>query len=130
MDMGECFRRRKELVLTSDKAPVKLILQVSSRASTGPELANKIALLICLTQVTSDHLSAFEKLIEAYGKIADALPRFDRLGAALKDDHDFQAVVALMYADIIEFHRRAYRFIRRKCKWFSDVSGYADGARH
>jgi hypothetical protein len=69
-----------------------------------------------MEQISSDHLDAFEKLIEAYGKIADALPRFDRLSAALKD-HNFQAVLALMYADILEFHRRAYKFVRRRCKY-------------
>ena len=117
-------------MLTSGKAPVKLILQVSSYAITTPDPPHKIAILIYLTKITSDHLGAFEKLIEAYGKIADALPRFDRLGAALKDDHDFQAVVALMYADILEFHRRAYKFIRRKCKAVSSIFGHADKPRH
>ncbi|ORY00158.1 hypothetical protein BCR34DRAFT_606363 [Clohesyomyces aquaticus] len=72
-------------------APVKLILQISS-----------------------DFQNAFEKLIEAYGKIADALPRFDRLDAALKHDHNFQAVLALVYTDILDFHRRAYKFVRMK----------------
>jgi hypothetical protein len=70
-----------------------------------------------LDQISSDHLNAFEKLIEAYGKIADALPRFDRLSAALKDDHNFQAVVALMYANVLEFHRRAYKFVRKRCRF-------------
>ena len=61
-------------------------------------------------------MGAFEKLIDAYEKIADNLPRFDRLGAALKHDHNFQTALALVYADILEFHRRAYKFIRRRCK--------------
>lgn len=67
-------------------------------------------------QVTVDSISAFEKLIEAYGKIADMLPRLDRLSHALFNDHNFQNVLALVYADILEFHRRAYKFVRRKCK--------------
>jgi hypothetical protein len=62
-----------------------------------------------------DSLSAFEKLIEAYGKIADMMPRLDRLEKALHDDHNFQNVLALVYSDIVEFHRRAYKFVRRKC---------------
>ncbi|KAF2678067.1 hypothetical protein K458DRAFT_377432 [Lentithecium fluviatile CBS 122367] len=64
--------------------------------------------------ITVDSLVAFEKLIEAYGKIADMLPRFDRLATALSHDHNFQALLALVYADILEFHRRAYKFVRRK----------------
>ena len=67
-----------------------------------------------------DSLSAFEKLIEAYGKIADLLPRLDRLSAALGTDINFQNVLALVYSDILEFHRRAYKFVRRRCKsWTS-----------
>ncbi|KAJ4304939.1 hypothetical protein N0V90_000467 [Kalmusia sp. IMI 367209] len=64
--------------------------------------------------ITTDSLGAFEKLIDAYGKIADMLPRFDRLAAALSHDHNFQAVLALVYVDVLEFHRRAYKFVRRK----------------
>ncbi|EMD86414.1 hypothetical protein COCHEDRAFT_1116517 [Bipolaris maydis C5] len=64
--------------------------------------------------IAVDSISAFEKLIEAYGKIADMLPRLDRLNHALADDHNFQNVLALVYSDIVEFHRRAYKFVRRK----------------
>ncbi|CAN9168468.1 unnamed protein product [Alternaria alternata] len=67
-----------------------------------------------MLMVTHDSLSALEKLIEAYGKIADMLPRLDRLSNALTDDHNFQNVLALVCSDIVEFHRRAYKFVRRK----------------
>lgn len=67
-------------------------------------------------QITMDSLSAFERLIEAYGKIADLLPRLDRLSAALGTDINFQNVLALVYSDILEFHRRAYKFVRKKCE--------------
>jgi hypothetical protein len=75
----------------------------------------------CNQQITVDSISAFEKLIEAYGKIADMLPRLDRLGNALVNDHNFQNVLALVYSDIIEFHRRAYKFVRRKCELSSRI---------
>ncbi len=45
--------------------------------------------------------------------IGEAMPRFDRLSAAFKDDTEFQQVLGLFYADILEFHRRAYKFFRR-----------------
>jgi hypothetical protein len=64
-----------------------------------------------------DSLSAFEKLIDAYAKIADMMPSLDRLEHALRDDHNFQNVLALVYSDILEFHRRAYKFVRKKCKY-------------
>jgi len=66
---------------------------------------------LCL-QVACDHLGAFEKLIKAYAAIAEALPRFDILAVALKDHPDFQQVLATVYCDILEFHRRAYRVFR------------------
>ncbi|KAK4986013.1 hypothetical protein LTR66_008008 [Elasticomyces elasticus] len=63
-----------------------------------------------MLQIASDYVTAFEKLIDAYGQIAETLPRFDRLSAALRETPDFQNVLAVVYADILEFHRRAYKF--------------------
>ncbi|OQV09949.1 WD domain-containing protein [Cladophialophora immunda] len=71
-------------------APIKLMLQLATR-----------------------HLSSFDSLMGAYVKIADSLPRFDRYSVAIPQG-DFQNVLALVYANIIEFHRRAYKFFRRK----------------
>ncbi|CAN9085629.1 unnamed protein product [Alternaria alternata] len=67
-----------------------------------------------MLMITLDSLSAFEKLIDAYGKIGDMLPRLDRLSNALIGDQNFQKVLALVFADIVEFHRRAYKFVRRR----------------
>ncbi|CAN9080703.1 unnamed protein product [Alternaria alternata] len=67
-----------------------------------------------MLMITVDSLSAFEKLIDAYGKIGDMLPRLDRLSNALIGDQNFQKVLALVFSDIVEFHRRAYKFVRRK----------------
>lgn len=54
-----------------------------------------------------DYVDALDKLIDAYRKIADSLPSLDRLSSALKDNHDFQVVLADLYGDILEFHRYA-----------------------
>ncbi|RYN71715.1 hypothetical protein AA0117_g9282 [Alternaria alternata] len=67
-----------------------------------------------MLMITVDSLSAFEKLIDAYGKIGDMLPRLDRLSNALVGDQNFQKVLALVFSDIVEFHRRAYKFVRRR----------------
>ena len=42
------------------------------------------------------------------------MPRFDRLSAAFKDDKEFPHVMSHFYEDILEFHRRAYMFFRRR----------------
>jgi hypothetical protein len=75
-----------------------------------------ITRLLTLLQLATDHISAFEKLISAYAQIAENLPRFDRLSTALRDSPDFQQVIAVVYSDILEFHRQAYKFFRRTGK--------------
>ena len=67
-----------------------------------------------MRQVTSEYLSAFEKLMNAYASIADALPRFDILESVLKTKIDFQYLLADFYSDILEFHGHAYAFIRSR----------------
>ncbi|KAH7068217.1 hypothetical protein BKA63DRAFT_109499 [Paraphoma chrysanthemicola] len=66
-----------------------------------------------LMKLATDHISAFEKLIRAYGQIADFMPRFDRLSKALIGEPDFQQALAVVYSDILEFHRHSYKFFRR-----------------
>ncbi len=46
--------------------------------------------------------------------IGEAMPRFDRLSAAFKDNGDFQQILGLFYSDILEFHGRAYKFFRQR----------------
>lgn len=84
----------------------------------------KARITYCEQQITVDSLSAFEKLIDAYGKIGDMLPRLDRLSNALLGDQNFQKVLALVFSDIVEFHRRAYKFVRRRCKVATSVMIY------
>ena len=71
-------------------------------------------------------MSAFDKLIDAYGRIAETLPRLEKYSEAFSDNSAFLGKMALYYADILEFHRRAYKFVRRKCK--SDQSEERLGA--
>ncbi|KAI9708049.1 MAG: hypothetical protein M1820_004253 [Bogoriella megaspora] len=66
--------------------------------------------------LASGFTQAFELLISAYKEIAQTLPRFDRLSSIFKTEPDFQHVLAVFYADIVEFHRRAYQFVRRRGK--------------
>ncbi|RFU24742.1 hypothetical protein B7463_g11594, partial [Scytalidium lignicola] len=67
-----------------------------------------------MLKLASDFLSSFDKLIGAYVRIAENLPRFDRLSVAFQGTSDFQQVLAMVYSDILEFHRRAYKFFRRR----------------
>jgi hypothetical protein len=60
-----------------------------------------------------------EKLIAAYSKITEVIPRFDRLSEAFKKDQTLHRVMAMAYADILDFHRQAYRFFSRPGKTFN-----------
>jgi hypothetical protein len=71
---------------------------------------------LSISQLASDFLSSFDKLIGAYVRIAENLPRFDRLSVTFQGTSDFQQVLAMVYSDILEFHRRAYKFFRRRGK--------------
>ncbi|KAJ8130813.1 hypothetical protein O1611_g2810 [Lasiodiplodia mahajangana] len=67
-----------------------------------------------MLRITLDYLSAFDKLIDAYGLIATTMPRLKNLGNAFKDSPALLTKLALYYVDVLEFHRRAYKFVRRK----------------
>jgi hypothetical protein len=64
-------------------------------------------------QIAADYVDLFEKIISAYKLIAETLPRFDRLSEAFKESEDFKQVVAVFYADIIRFHKEAYKLVKR-----------------
>jgi hypothetical protein len=67
---------------------------------------------VCLKAV-HEQTTALDKIVSAYGHIGAALPRFSRYNEAFGDRHDVQQLLAFLYEDIIEFHRRAYRLVKR-----------------
>lgn len=62
-----------------------------------------------------------EKILKAFSDIAEVLPRMDRLKTTFGTNSEFQQVLASIFSDIIEFHRRAYKMFRRKAwhVWFT-----------
>ena len=62
-----------------------------------------------------------EKILKAYEDMAKALPRMDRIQKTFATSSELQHILALIYSDIIEFHRRAYKMFRRKAwhLWFA-----------
>ncbi|KAF7855285.1 uncharacterized protein EAF02_011544 [Botrytis sinoallii] len=67
-----------------------------------------------MLQIASHHRDIFEALISAYVDIGEALPRFDRYQKAFDDNVEFQQSLATLYANILEFHQRAYKFLRQR----------------
>lgn len=65
-------------------------------------------------QVVSNHRDVFEALLSAYAKIGAVLPRLDRYGEAFSKNPEIQRVLASIYAAILDFHGRAYKFLRQR----------------
>jgi uncharacterized Zn finger protein len=66
-------------------------------------------------QLADEYTNVFDKLLDAYRQIAEVMPQFERLQAVFGDQANFQAILGMVYEDILEFHRRAYKFFRRRC---------------
>ena len=79
-----------------------------------------------MKKVAQGHISALEKLIEAYALIGEVMPRFDRLATAFKDDLEFKHVMGLFYSDILEFHRRAYKYFHRRGEYAINITLHKD----
>lgn len=57
-------------------------------------------------------------IIKAYSHIAKPLQRFKIIDRVFSSDKDVQQTLAIFYSDILKFHKEAYRFVRRSCKFF------------
>lgn len=73
--------------------------------------------------MASDCISAFEIIMKAYTKIGDTLRRFEKLRDTFFEDHRFQELLAVFYADILRFHRLAWKFSQRSSKRRLDGRG-------
>ncbi|RGP69068.1 nacht domain-containing [Fusarium longipes] len=66
-----------------------------------------------ILRVASEHVESFETIIKGYASIAEPLKRFEILGNAFINTPDFQQTLAVFYADILTFHKYAYKFVHR-----------------
>ncbi|KAK8115310.1 hypothetical protein PG999_007379 [Apiospora kogelbergensis] len=66
-----------------------------------------------ILRIASEHIEAFDHIIKAYSRISECLGRFAVLNHSFATNHDFQQTLAVFYADILEFHKHAYQFVRR-----------------
>ncbi|MCJ1262293.1 hypothetical protein MMC22_002163 [Lobaria immixta] len=74
-----------------------------------------------MLMLARQHATVMDKILQAFSDIAAVLPRMDKLKETFGDNVDFQQVLSLIYSDILEFHRRVYKFFRRKAWhfWFA-----------
>ncbi|KAI0883700.1 uncharacterized protein GGS22DRAFT_194950 [Annulohypoxylon maeteangense] len=78
-----------------------------------PYLAWIWAPITLILRVASEYVEAFEKIIKGYSRIAESLKRFEVLGTTFSNKPDFQQTLAIYYADILQFHKHAYKFVHR-----------------
>jgi len=67
-------------------------------------------------RISSEHMEAFDLIIKGHSRIAKCLGRFAVLQSSFKFNQDFQETLAVFYADILEFHKHAYQFVRRSSR--------------
>lgn len=66
-----------------------------------------------ILRIASEHIESFDSLIGAYGRIGSSLQRFEILHKSFIGDPRFHESTAAFYADILELHKHAYKFVRR-----------------
>jgi hypothetical protein len=69
-----------------------------------------------ILRIASEFVDAFEQVIKGYSRIAESFGRFEILDNAFSSDHNFQQTLGIFYADILQFHKHAYIFVRRSGK--------------
>lgn len=65
------------------------------------------------TQAVKKQTQALDKLLSSYAQLGNALPRLSALREAFRDNHNFQQLFVFLYEDIVEFHRRVHKLIRK-----------------
>ncbi|KAM0420431.1 hypothetical protein ACHAPT_011852 [Fusarium lateritium] len=86
---------------------------VDTLCSGTPFLPWIWAPITLILRIASEYVEAFEKIIKGYSNIAESLKRFEILSDAFIRESEFQETVAVFYADILQFHKHAYKFVRR-----------------
>jgi hypothetical protein len=66
-----------------------------------------------ILQTASDYVEAFEQIIKGYSRIASSLQRFEVLGPSFASHKDIHHTLAAFYADILQFHKHAYKCVHR-----------------
>lgn len=84
-----------------------------SLCSGTPYLQLAWAPIAEILRASSAFVDAFDKIIRGYSELASSLLAFQRLGATFKDDAIFQDTLAVIYANILEFHKYAYTCVHK-----------------
>ncbi|KAI1322466.1 hypothetical protein F5Y16DRAFT_39333 [Xylariaceae sp. FL0255] len=64
-----------------------------------------------ILQSVQDCTYALDKILMAYGHIGNNMPRFTQYANAFLKHTGFQYLLAFLFEDVMEFHRKAYAMI-------------------
>ncbi|SPJ80179.1 uncharacterized protein FTOL_08571 [Fusarium torulosum] len=74
--------------------------------------------ILCFVWVTSTYIDSFDKLLNAYSEIGNALPGLQQYSASFESYQPLSSVLEDYYSDILNFHRVALSVFARP-KWKS-----------
>jgi hypothetical protein len=66
-----------------------------------------------ILRISCEYVEAFEQIVRGYNRIATSLERFRLLSTVFSSNDRFQQTLAVFYEDILQFHKHAYKFVRR-----------------
>lgn len=66
-----------------------------------------------MVQAVQEHVHALDKVLMAYADIGSCMPRLSIYIEAFPTNQAFQHLIAFLFEDIIEFHRKAYSWITK-----------------
>lgn len=69
------------------------------------------------SQIASAYTEAFDALLDAYQQIGESLPLLAQYQALFERNPNMQKVLALIYSDILEFHKKALKYFRQRSKF-------------
>jgi hypothetical protein len=69
-------------------------------------------------KTASTWTESFNILLDAYEQIGENIPQFEQYGTLFNGSPEMQKVLGLVYADILEFHRRALKFFKRRSQFY------------
>ncbi|KAI9779019.1 MAG: hypothetical protein M1816_003779 [Peltula sp. TS41687] len=67
-----------------------------------------------LLQVASSYAEAFDALLDAYEQIGENIPLLSQYQSLFERNPQMRKVLEMIYADILEFHRKAIKYFQQK----------------
>ncbi|KAL7267231.1 hypothetical protein RUND412_010191 [Rhizina undulata] len=78
------------------------------------QFSGVIEVFVQAQPVASSYTESFDKLLDAFEDIGQNLPRFDQYSKFYNENERIQEVIAMIYVDIMEFHRKALKFFQKR----------------